>query len=720
MDNKIVIYQIFTRLFGNRNTTRKVAGSVAENGVGKLNDFDATVLRHIHDMGITHVWYTGVIRHATQTDYSTYGIPRQNPLVVKGVAGSPYAIADYYDIDPDLAENVDERMQEFEHLVERTHKAGMKVIIDFVPNHVAREYHSIKKPAGVKDLGEDDNQGMNFSPQNNFYYSDCQLDLSGVSAYRNREDKEADYIENPAKATGNDRFDNRPSDNDWYETVKLNYGVDYCNGRGRSYHFDPIPNTWAKMTDILLFWASKGVDGFRCDMAEMVPSSFWRYATTVVKNRYPQIDFIGEVYDGNQYHTFVDSGFDYLYDKVGMYDCIRDVICGRRPASAITYQWQTVGDIAQHMLYFLENHDEQRIASDFFCGDAKKAIPGVVVSALLMRNPFMLYAGQEFGEKGMDAEGFSGRDGRTTIFDYWSLDTLRNGYFDRRHISKDAKALAVQYQQILRIANREKAVYDGEFFDLMYVNPASQHFNPRVNYAFLRKAANEVLMVVTNFSADRMNLKVMIPEHAFNFLNIPETTVEAVDLLTGEQQTITLQKDGMFPADVRPYSARIFKFSIMKETADYLFNEHNKEEFPPAHTAEHLLNQVMVRMFGCERSRNAHVERKKSKISYILDHKPTRQEEKAIEQQMQQLIDADLPVTFEVVDKDNLPDGIDKSRLPEDASQQVRLVRIGDFDVCPCIGKHVRSTSQIGRFELLGTNWDEQTHSFRIRFKVVQ
>ena len=161
----------------------------------------------------------------------------------------------------------------------------------------------------------------------------------------------------------------------------------------------------------------------------------------------------------------------------------------------------------------------------------------------------------------------------------------------------------------------------------------------------------------------------------------------------------------MFPADVRPYSARIFKFSIMKETADYLFNEHNKEEFPPAHTAEHLLNQVMVRMFGCERSRNAHVERKKSKISYILDHKPTRQEEKAIEQQMQQLIDADLPVTFEVVDKDNL---------------QVRLVRIGDFDVCPCIGKHVRSTSQIGRFELLGTNWDEQTHSFRIRFKVVQ
>lgn len=720
MDKKIVIYQIFTRLFGNRNTTRKVAGTIAENGVGKMNDFSDGVLQHIHDMGFTHVWYTGVIRHATQTDYTAYGIPRQNHLVVKGKAGSPYAIADYYDIDPDLAENVDERMQEFENLVERTHRAGMKVVIDFVPNHVAREYHSVKKPVGVKDLGEDDDRNMNFSPQNNFYYTDYPLDLMGVSAYRNRDDKSKDYVETPAKATGNDRFDNRPGDNDWYETVKLNYGVDYCNGRGRSYHFDPIPNTWAKMADILLFWAAKGVDGFRCDMAEMVPASFWEYATTIVKNRFPEINFIGEVYDGNRYRTFVSSGFDYLYDKVGMYDCIRDVICGRRPASAITYQWQTVGDIAQHMLYFLENHDEQRIASDYFCGDAKKAIPGVVVSALLMRNPFMLYAGQEFGERGMDAEGFSGCDGRTTIFDYWSLDTLRNGYFDRRRMTKDAKALALQYQRILRIANREKTVYEGEFFDLMYVNPASMHFNPRVNYAFLRKAADEVLMIVCNFSSVRMNLQITIPEHAFNFLGIPEMQVEATDLLTGEQQTVDLKKNGSFPADVRPYSARIYKFSIMKETPDYMLNEHNKDEFPPAHTAEHLLNQVMVRMFGCERSHNAHVERKKSKISYILDHKPTRQEEKAIEQKMQELIDADLPVTFEMVDKDNLPAGIDKSRLPEGASQMVRLVRIGEFDVCPCIGKHVRSTSQIGRFELLGTNWDEEKHSFRIRFKVVQ
>lgn len=720
MNKKIIIYQIFTRLFGNRNTTRKVAGSVAENGVGKMNDFDTNVLRHIHEMGVTHIWYTGVIRHATKTNYTSYGIPAQNPLVVKGEAGSPYAIVDYYDIDPDIAVDIDRRMEEFEELVERTHKAGMKVVIDFVPNHVAREYNSIKKPVGVRGLGQDDDTTKNFSQQNNFYYTGTKLDLSGVAAYNKRADVKADYIEDPAKATGNDRFDNRPSDNDWYETVKLNYGVDYCNGRGRSYHFDPIPSTWTKMTDILLFWAAKGVDAFRCDMAEMVPASFWNYATTMVKNRYPQIDFIGEVYDGNQYRTFVQSGFDYLYDKVGMYDTIRGVICGQRPASAITYQWQTVGDIAEHMLYFLENHDEQRIASDFFCGDAWKAIPGVAVSALLMRNPFMLYAGQEFGEKGMDAEGFSGRDGRTTIFDYWSLDTLRFGYFDRRHLTKETKALAVKYQQILKIANTEKTVYDGHFFDLMYVNPASRHFNPRSVYAFLRKSGNEVLMVMANFSGERLDTRVVIPDHAFDYLGLKEMEVNAVDLLTGDEQTVTLERNGLFPADLKPYSARVFKFSIMKEDKEIVLNDHNKDEFPPAHTAEHLLNQVMVRMFGCERSRNAHIERKKSKISYVLDRKPTRQQEKAIEQQMNELIEADMPVTFEFVDKDNLPAGIDKTRLPDDASQMIRLVKIGDFDVCPCIGKHVRSTAQIGRFELLGTNWNEEKKTFRIRFKVVQ
>ena len=715
MKRKIIIYQVFTRLFGNRNTARVPNGTLRVNGTGKMSDFDAERLRRIHDMGFTHVWYTGVIRHATATDYSKHGIPRQHPSVVKGVAGSPYAITDYYDIDPDLADDIDRRMDEFQLLVDRTHQAGMKVVIDFVPNHVAREYHSIMKPDGVRDLGEDDDTGKHFSPTNNFYYCPGQPFVSPVQP----KEGEEPYVENPAKCTGNDRFDNCPGRNDWYETVKLNYGIDYCDAGGRSYHFDPVPNTWVKMTDILLYWASKDIDGFRCDMAEMVPPAFWAYATRIVKERYPRIVFIGEVYDTNQYRTYIQSGFDYLYDKVGMYDCLRDVVCDRRLASSITYYWQHVDDIRQHMLYFLENHDEQRIASDFFCGSGAKAIPAVIVAALMGNNPFMVYAGQEFGERGMDAEGFSGRDGRTTIFDYWCVDTIRRGYFDRRHLTQDEMHLQLKYQQILHIANREAAVREGEFFDLMYVNPQTWKFNPRHEYAFLRKFEDEVLLVVANFGPDRVNTSVNIPAHAFDFLGLPEKEVRAIDLLTGQEMNIELKRDGAVDMDLRPYTGRIYKFSIKMEETPYLLNVHNKDEFPPAHTAEHLLNQVMIRMFGCERSRNAHIERKKSKISYHLDHKPSRQEEKAIGDKMNELIEDDLPVTYEDVDRNHVPEGINLDRLPEDASQTIRLVRIGDFDVCPCIGKHVRSTSQIGRFEILGTNWDEQTHTFRIRFKVI-
>lgn len=713
---KIIIYQTLPRLFGNRNLTRKVNGTLAENGCGKLSDFDAPTLRRIHTLGVTHIWYTGVVRHATATDYSRYGIPRQHPAVVKGRAGSPYAITDYYDIDPDLADDVEQRMDEWSELVDRTHAAGMRVIIDFVPNHVARQYHSIVKPADARDLGEDDDASKRFDLQNNFYYCTGesfapQFDLKCGAA--------EPYVEMPAKATGNDRFDSHPDINDWYETVKLNYGIDYCDAGGRSEHFDPVPNTWIKMTDILLFWAAKGVDGFRCDMVEMVPTAFWAYATQIVKERFPGLLFIGEVYDPEQYRSYIDSGFDYLYDKVGMYDCVRAVIRGERPASSITYQWQVVGDMTDRMLYFLENHDEQRVASDYFCGEGRKALPGLIVSALMQTNPFMLYAGQEYGERGMDREGFSGTDGRTTIFDYWAVDAIYKGYFKRAALTAEQKYLALRYQQILRIANREKAVREGRFFDLMYVNPQSWQFNPYSQFAFLRKCDDDVLLVIVNFSGQRVLLNVNIPGHAFDYLGMSEREVVATDLLTGESCLFSLKRDGTLPADIRPYGGRIYKFSMKMEKNGYVLNEHNKEEFPPAHTAEHLLNQVMVQMFGCERSRNAHIERKKSKVSYILERKPDRKQEKAIETRMNELIAEDLPVTYEYVDRNHIPADVKLDRLPDDASETIRLVRIGHFDVCPCIGKHVRSTSQIGRFELLGTNWDESTHSFRIRFKVV-
>lgn len=720
MNKKINIYQVLPRLFGNRNLTRKAWGTIAENGCGKFSRFDDDVLQRIHAMGITHVWYTGVIRHATVTDYTAYGIPKQHPQVVKGMAGSPYSITDYYDVDPDLADNPQTRMAELEDLIARTHRAGMKVILDFVPNHVAREYRSVAKPTGVRDLGEDDDSNLNFSTNNNFYYCwGLPLDLGGVSlSEEERRFVDSPYTEVPAKATGNDRFTNRPDQNDWYETVKLNYGVDYCDAGGRSEHFFPVPSTWTKMTDILLFWASKGIDGFRCDMAEMVPSAFWDYATKAVKKNYPGLVFIGEVYDPKQYHAYVSSGFDYLYDKVGMYDCLRSVVCGERPASDITSEWQSTDDIHDHMLYFLENHDEQRVASDFFVGEGRKAIPAVIVSALLRGNPFMLYSGQEFGERGMDCEGFSGCDGRTSIFDYWAPDTLSRAYADRSRLTPEERQLAVTYRNILNIGVREHAVGEGEFFDLMYVNPASADFNPRSHYVFLRKKGPEVLLVAVNFSGEPAKVKVRIPAHAFDYLQLPQKLVGATDLLTGDRESFQLVRDGCLGMTLEPYNGRIYKFNVMTTEKGYVLNEHNKDEFPPAHTAEHLLNQLMIRMFGCGRSNNAHIERKKSKISYVLDHKPSRQEEKAIEREMNRLIDADMEVSYEYVDRDHVPADVSLDRLPGDAGQMLRLVRIGDYDVCPCVGKHVRSTSQIGRFELLGTNWDESTHTFRIRFKV--
>ncbi len=552
---KVIIYQIFTRLFGNRVEDCRKGGTLAENGCGKMNDFDAATLRRIKSLGITHVWYTGVIRHATVTDYSVHGIPRQHPAVVKGKAGSPYAITDYYDIDPDIAVDVDKRMSEFEALVKRTHKAGMKVIIDFVPNHVARQYRSVCKPEGVRDLGEDDDRNMHFSTENNFYYCwgqpfEADIDLHCGEA-------EA-YSEVPARATGNDCFGNRPGRNDWYETVKLNYGVDYCDAGGRSEHFCPIPDTWNKMTDILLFWAAKGVDGFRCDMAEMVPVAFWAWATDKVKYRYPDIKFIGEVYNPEQYRSYINAGFDWLYDKVGMYDCVRDVICGRRRAGDITSQWQATDDIGGNMLYFLENHDEQRIGSDFFAGDGRKGIPGLMVSALMRQNPVMVYAGQEFGEHGMDEEGFSGRDGRTTIFDYWTVLAINNGYFNRRKLTKEEKALEQVYSKILNIALTESAVTDGLFYDLMYRNEA---IGDNV-YTFLRKSGNELLVIAANFSGNVADCGIVIPRHACEFLGIGEGVHEGVELLSGDKDVFNIVSDSAVSVSIPANGGVVWKIIL--------------------------------------------------------------------------------------------------------------------------------------------------------------
>ena len=544
---KVIIYQVFTRLYGNRNENRKENGTLEDNGSGKMNDLSPRVLRDIARLGISHVWYTGIIRHATQTDYTKFGIPRQHPAVVKGRAGSPYAITDYYDVDPDLAVDVQHRMREFEQLVERTHEAGLKVIIDFVPNHVARQYKSICKPQQVADLGETDDPQRGFDPQNNFYYCPGERFTPYFDLYHGESEP---YLEEPAKATGNDHFDNAPGKNDWYETVKLNYGVDYYAGRVG--YFTPMPNTWRKMTDILLFWAQKGVDGFRCDMAEMVPAEFWTYATQEVKKRYQDVVFIGEVYNPHEYRHYLASGFDWLYDKVGMYDTMRSVICHQTPASSISWAWQATDDIRNHMLYFLENHDEQRIGSDFFAADGRKGVPGMIASVLMQQNPFMLYAGEEYGERGMDREGFSGNDGRTTIFDYWSLDTLCRAA--KKQLTTAEQYLFDIHQKTLTLARKEKAIAEGVFFDLMYVN---RHLERQ--YVFLRRAGSDLLLVAVNFDDSDVEVSVNIPAHAFDYLKMKEKRATATDLLSKEKQVMELKQDGSLQMTIAARNGRVWK-----------------------------------------------------------------------------------------------------------------------------------------------------------------
>lgn len=552
-DKKILIYQLLPRLYGNRCKTRKENGFIGDNGCGKFSDLTGDALGLIRQKGFTHVWFTGVIRHATKTDYSANGIPVNHPAIVKGNAGSPYAITDYYDVDPDLAVNVDKRMEEFEKMVERAHKARLGVIIDFVPNHVARQYGSICKPKGVKDLGEGDNCDNGFDPQNNnFYYCPGSEFRPYLDLYAGTSEP---YHEMPAKATGNDHFDPQPGNNDWYETVKLNYGVDYyAGGVG---HFNPIPDTWFKMRDILLFWAAKGVEGVRCDMAEMVPVEFWRWAIAEVRRQYPDLLFIGEVYNPSLYRQYVEAGFTYLYDKVGMYDILRDVTCGRRSAMDITGAWQATDDIADHMLYFLENHDEQRIASDFFAGDARKAIPALVISTLFRSNPYMQYFAQEYGEKGMDKEGFSGKDGRTTIFDYWSVDTMCRA--DENALTDDEKSLADIYSKLVNFARTDKTVM-GKSYDLMYANPHSSSFNPDKQYAFLRRSGKQLLLAVVNFDGMDKDIELQIPPHAFEWLELPDgKSVEGEDILTDETVNILLSSEKKINLHVPAYGAVVLK-----------------------------------------------------------------------------------------------------------------------------------------------------------------
>lgn len=538
---RLIIYQFFPRILTNNNPSPKAWGTLEENGCGKFNHLTGKVLRGIKELGVNTLWLTGVIEHATKSDFTSAGIPKDHPAIVKGEAGSPYAIKDYYDVNPALAVDIDSRLEEFKRAVKRIHKEGLKVIIDFVPNHTARQYHSDKSPDGIEDFGAKDDKTQFFHPHNNYYYIPNQLFSPSISL--KGEDKP--YYEFPAKATGNDCFSAFCGEYDWYETVKLNYGKDYGDG---SEHFNPVPDTWIKMLHILRYWATMGVDGFRCDMVFMVPLPFWNWVIPQVKKDYKDIIFIGEIYDINLYRPFLDYGhFDFLYDKVNLYDTLVGIERHQYSAARLTDCWKAVDGLGDKMLNFLENHDEVRFASSEFANDPSRIVPHLVTSAMISKGPFMIYYGQELGERGEDNEGFAGLNHRTTIFDYWSIDTLRRWYDDgkcsTRNLTSHEVWLRNFYKKALSMCNEIEAIREGAFFDLMYVNLQNPEFDPHKMYSWLRYSKDEAILFLVNFGNSPMKVCLNIPELAFDMASLPERDIHTEDILWNRPVSFALKKN---------------------------------------------------------------------------------------------------------------------------------------------------------------------------------
>lgn len=518
---KVIIYQMLPRLWGNIGGKNIKNGTLKDNGCGKFSSIDTISLEYLRSLGVSHVWYTGIIRHATAEDSD--GCTPSSADWVKGRAGSPYSITDYYDVNPYLADEPENRMEEFHKLVERTHAAGLKVIIDFVPNHVARDYGRFAAahpaPTGMAALGESDDKSVHWKDSNDFFY------YPGIPLALPIQNQT--YMEMPAMASGNS-YTSSPGVNDWYDTIKLNY----C---------DTHTETWEKMYDIVNFWAGQGVDGFRCDMVELVPPAFFKWLISRIKKDRPDLLFVAEVYQKTLYSKYIrEIGFDLLYDKSGIYDTLRAIVEKNakdsgvpvedwQSAKRITWNWQSLGDLQPYMLNFLENHDEQRFASDFFGCDARNSYAALYTALYLNNAPFMLYAGEEVGERGMDNEGFSGRDGRTSIFDWWAPSSLTRLY---KYIHGEKEALAPEeetmldtYRKALKFAAEDNAVSKGTFYDLCYCNYASDGFNPDRHFAFLRDFEDETLLIVCNFSKNDADMKISIPEHAFNWMKMPESEV---------------------------------------------------------------------------------------------------------------------------------------------------------------------------------------------------
>lgn len=585
---KQVIYQVFPRLFGNTNTTNKPWGTIEENGVGKFSDFSEKALQEIRDLGVTYIWYTGVPHHGVIRDYSKYGISNDDPDIFKGRAGSPYAVKDYYNVNPDLADNPEKRLEEFKALIERTHAEDLKLLIDIVPNHVARNYEGKSTPEGLEPFGASDDYAKEYARDNNFYYATGEefkvpswengyLPLGGEK----QELTDGKFKEIPAKWTGNGSRLAQPKVNDWYETVKINYGV----RPDGSYDFDTlpenfdtknfeehyqfwsdksVPSSWMKFKDIALYWLAMGVDGFRFDMAEMVPVEFWSYMNSHIKTENKNALLLAEVYQPSLYRDYIRKGkMDYLYDKVEMYDSLKHIIQGHGWTDHIPKVLEGLEDIEHHMLHFLENHDEQRLASPEFAGDALKGMPAMVVSATSTTSPTMIYFGQEVGEPGAENAGF-GTASRTSIFDYIGVPHhqrwVNDRKFDGGQLTKEEGSLRDFYKRLLNFTVQSDALM-GKYQDIHYFNKEnSEGYDHRV-LSFVRWSDNEKLIIISNFEADDSRVfELKIPTEIISMWKLNDGIYEIEDALYGIKKSLKVENGiGKVDLVLDPLESFIFK-----------------------------------------------------------------------------------------------------------------------------------------------------------------
>jgi len=585
---KAVVYQVFTRLFGNKNTTNKPWGTIEENGVGKFNDFTDKALQEIKKLGVTHVWFTGVPHHDVIRDYTKYGISNDDPDVVKGRAGSPYAVKDYYNVNPDLAVNPAKRLQEFEALIKRAHANGLKVIIDIVPNHIARNYHSLSNPKGVKDFGADDDTSVEYKRNNNFYYipgKAFEVPTSDTYKPLNGEKNpliDGKFKEFPAKWTGNGSREAKPDINDWYETVKVNYGIkpdgskdfpelpEGFDKKDFKAHYEywqgkDVPDSWKKFRDIALYWTKKGVDGFRYDMAEMVPYEFWSYMNAAIKMQDSDAFLLAEVYNPKEYRNYINLGLmDYLYDKVETYDHLKAVIQGNALPDALSDIQSNMIDIEHHMLHFLDNHDEQRLASAAFAGTPEKGKPLMVISATISTSPTMIYFGQEVGEPGNEDAGF-GKPTRTSIFDYIGVPHhqrwMNGGKFDGGQLTESEKALRDFYARLLNFTIKSSAMM-GKYQEIQTVNRKdTKDYDPGL-YSYVRWDNKEKLIIIANCSwVTTSHVDLIVPEDIIEKWNLNDGDYKVTDQLYNHEISTLEVKGGrgIIKVKIKPSESFIFK-----------------------------------------------------------------------------------------------------------------------------------------------------------------